>query len=95
MAVIVGGGVARLANPDNPDVPGAIAGGTSHLIDQIKIAHAAGIDLAAAVRLASHNPARTLGFSDVGALVPGKRANISVTDSALNTKAVFKNGSPI
>lgn len=38
--------------------------------------------LAGAVRLASANPARALGLEDRGAIEPGKRADLFVTDSA-------------
>ena len=93
MAVVVGGGVARLATSDGSE--GAIAGGTSHLIDQIRIAVGAGVPLVDAVRSASATPARALGFTDVGSLKPGKKANLLITDQNLTPKKIYKKGSPV
>jgi len=93
MAVVVGGGVARLATADGSE--GAIAGGTSHLIDQVRIAVGAGVPLVDAVRSASATPARALGFADVGSLAPGKRANLLITNADFQPLQVIKHGQPI
>jgi len=95
MAVVVGGGVARLANPDDPSQPGAIAGGTSHLVDQVRVAVTAGVPLVDAVRSASATPASALGFTDVGSLTPGKRANLLITDADLKPLQVIRDGEPV
>jgi len=92
MAVVVGGGVARVANPDDPSQPGSIAGGTSHLIDQIKVAVEAGVPLVNAVRSASATPARALGFTNVGSLTPGKRGDLLVVNSEFEPVTVVRAG---
>jgi N-acetylglucosamine-6-phosphate deacetylase len=72
LAVTVSGGVARLAGPDGS---GAIAGGTSSLIEVVAHAAAApGVGLAAAARAASEAPARMLGLTVPGAHGPGRGA---------------------
>jgi N-acetylglucosamine-6-phosphate deacetylase len=86
MRVRVAGGVARLADGD------AIAGGTGHLLDVVRRAVGAGIPLAAAVRSASLTPAGVLGRDDVGALEPGRRADVVVTDGDLVPRAVLRAG---
>ncbi len=86
MRVRVADGVARLADGD------AIAGGTGHLLDVVRRAVGAGIPLAAAVRSASLTPAGVLGRRDVGALEPGRRADVVVTDGDLAPIAVLRAG---
>jgi N-acetylglucosamine-6-phosphate deacetylase len=86
MRVRVTGGVARLADGD------AIAGGTGHLLDVVRATVAAGVPLAAAVRAASRTPARVLGRDDVGALEPGRRADVVVVDAALTPLGVLRAG---
>jgi N-acetylglucosamine-6-phosphate deacetylase len=71
--VVVDGGVARLASD------GAIAGGTSRLLDQLRLV-AAELSLVTAVRMASLVPAEVLGRHDVGRLTTGARADVLVTD---------------
>jgi len=97
MAVVVGGGVAQLAPAPgaDPNQPGAIAGGTSHLIDQVRVAVQAGVPLEAAVRSAATTPARALNFADVGSLAAGKRANIVIADAQLQPLFVIRDGSPV
>ncbi len=84
--VVVDGGVARLASD------GAIAGGTSHLLDQVRLTVAAGVSLVTAVRMASLVPAEVLGRHDVGRLTPGARADVLVTDDELRPLAVLRAG---
>lgn len=84
--VVVRDGVARLASD------GAIAGGTSHLLDQVRLAVTSGIDLVTAVRMASVVPAGVLGREDVGRLGVGARADVVVTDAALAPVAVLRGG---
>jgi N-acetylglucosamine-6-phosphate deacetylase len=86
MRVRVTGGVARLAEGD------AIAGGTGHLLDVVRCAVAAGVPLASAVRAASRTPARVLGRDDLGALEPGRRADVVVVDAALAPLGVLRAG---
>ena len=86
MRVRVADGVARLAEGD------AIAGGTGHLLDVVRRAVGAGVPLAAAVRSATLTPAGVLGRHDVGALEPGRRADVVVVDAALTPLAVLRAG---
>jgi N-acetylglucosamine-6-phosphate deacetylase len=89
LPVEVSGGVARLATADGP---GAIAGGTARLVDVLRRTVAAGVPLPAAVLAATATPAALLGLPDVGALAPGRRADVLVTDAALNPTAVLSAG---
>jgi N-acetylglucosamine-6-phosphate deacetylase len=84
--VDVTGGVARLPG-------GALAGGTTRLIDVVRrtVQHA-GVPLAAAVRAATATPAWLLGLADVGDLTPGRRADVVVTDAELVPRAVMRAG---
>jgi len=97
MAVVVRGGVARLKNFDDPDhwEAGAIAGGTAHLMDEVRLAARTGLTLQDAVRSASLTPAIALGFTDVGSLEVGKRAHIIRCDQDLGIIEVLKDGEPI
>ena len=93
MTVDVAGGVARLATDDG--TPGAIAGGTSRLIDVLRrTVHGAGVPLPAAVTAATATPARLVGLdAEVGDVVPGRRADLLITDDALMPHAVMRAGS--
>lgn len=90
--VVVVDGVARLAEPAGE--PGAIAGGTTRLIDVVRrCVHEAGVDIAAAVEAASSTPARLLGIDrDRGALAPGRRADVVAVDDDLLPVAVWTAG---
>ena len=90
LPVRVAGRVARLVGPDGE--PGAIAGGTARLVDVVRLAVAAGVPLADAVRSATGTPAGLLGLDDVGELTPGARADVLVTDAGLTPTAVLRAG---
>jgi N-acetylglucosamine-6-phosphate deacetylase len=94
MAVVVAHGVARLADPQNPD-GGAIAGGTAHLLDVVRCTVEAGVPLVDAVRAASLTPASVLGRADVGALEAGRRADVVVTDGDLRVVEVVRAGETV
>jgi len=79
-------GVARLVDGDS------IAGGTSRLLDIVRRQIAAGLDPVAVVASASAVPAAVLGLGDVGALTPGLRADVVVTDSDLRPRTVLEAG---
>jgi N-acetylglucosamine-6-phosphate deacetylase len=79
-------GVARLA------AGGAIAGGTSHLLDVVRTVVASGVPLVEAVRAASLTPAEVLGRTDVGALTAGRRADVVVVDADLRPLGVLRGG---
>lgn len=85
--VRVSGGVARLESDG-----GALAGGTSSLVQVVATAHAAGIPLADAARAASSAPARALGFDSLGALAAGSRADLVITDDRLRVRRVLRAG---
>ncbi|WP_298459381.1 N-acetylglucosamine-6-phosphate deacetylase [uncultured Cellulomonas sp.] len=79
-------GVARLVDG------GAIAGGTAHLLDVVRATVAAGVRLEHAVRAASLTPAGVLGRADLGALAPGRRADVVVVDGGLMPLGVLRAG---
>ncbi|MDR1825555.1 MAG: N-acetylglucosamine-6-phosphate deacetylase [Bifidobacteriaceae bacterium] len=91
MAVTVSDGVAHLTEG------GAIAGGTAHLIDVLRVTvKKAGVSLTAAVRAASLTPARVLGIdTEVGSLAAGKRADLVLADTDLNPMEVYRSGQPL
>ena len=87
LAVTVAGGVARV------DATGAIAGGTSTLLDVIRSCVAAGVPLRDAVTSASAVPASLLGLSaQAGDLRAGMQADVVVLDQDLSLAAVLRRG---
>jgi N-acetylglucosamine-6-phosphate deacetylase len=86
-------GVARLAELDGPG-PGAIAGGTSRLVDVVRrVVRRAGVALPDAVTAATATPARLLGLDrELGAVEPGLRADLLLTDGDLVPEAVLRAG---
>ena len=86
--VTVEAGVATLTEG------GAIAGGTAHLVEVLRLAVLeAGVDLVAAVRAASTVPARVLGLEDeIGSLAAGRRADVLMVDRALRPVTVLRGG---
>lgn len=86
MDVTVADGVARLTDG------GTIAGGTAHLLDVVRTTAAGGVPLVDAVHMASATPAAVLGRADVGALEPGGRADVVVTDGDLRAVTVLRRG---
>ncbi|GAA2182429.1 N-acetylglucosamine-6-phosphate deacetylase [Brooklawnia cerclae] len=85
MPVRVTGGVARLDQPgDEPP----LAGGTSHLADQLRLL--AGMpDVIAAT---TSTPARLYGLADRGVLKVGARADLLLVDSAFGVQRVMRRG---
>jgi N-acetylglucosamine-6-phosphate deacetylase len=88
--VEVRGGTARLAAPDGGQ--GAIAGGTSRLLENVRRCRDWGIPLADAVAAASSTPARLIGNDDVGTLAPGRRADVLVASDELEVLQVYRAG---
>jgi len=87
LAVTVSGGVARV------DATGAIAGGTSTLLDVVRCCVAAGVPLRDAVTSASAVPASLLGLSaQAGDLRAGMQADVVVLDGDLDLAAVWRRG---
>ena len=91
--VTLSGGVARLTVREGTTGDGAIAGGTSTLLQVVATARAAGVPLADAARAASAAPARVLGLSaSRGALARGMTADLVVTDENLTLRRVMRAG---
>lgn len=87
--VVVKDRVARLAKGDS------IAGGTSRLIDVVRVCVEAGISLVDAVYMAATTPARVLNDKLVGELAPGKRADLCITDRNLEVETVIWHGQEV
>ena len=87
--VTVADGVARLSEG------GAIAGGTSRLIDVVRTTWRGGVDLIDAVYAASVQGARILGDDSVGALEAGRWGDVVVTDADLVPADVLRRGEPV
>jgi len=79
-------GEARLAD-------GTIAGSVLTLSEAVRFAvHTAGVDLAAAVRAATQNPADMIGLTDCGRLAAGQPADLIVLDAGLYVTATMRSG---
>ena len=86
-AVQVRDGVARLASN------GAIAGSTLTMDRAVRYAvRTAGLPLDAVVEAATATPARLLGLDDVGAIGPGRRADLVHLDEELEVVRVMRTG---
>ncbi len=91
MAIEVRDGVARLAEDGSRQ--GAIAGSTLTMDAAVRYAvREAGLPLLDVVHAASTAPARVLGLDDVGALEPGRRADVVVLDAGLAVVRVMRAG---
>ena len=88
-AVTVADGVARLRDG------GAIAGGTAHLIDVVRTTWRGGVDLVDAVYAASCQGAEVLGDDSIGALEPGRWADLVVADAELAPVRVLRRGEAV
>jgi N-acetylglucosamine-6-phosphate deacetylase len=85
--VVVEGRTARLADG------GAIAGGVATLIDVVRwCVTEVGVPLLDAVNAASRTPAVVMGWGDVGALEPGRRADLLVVDDGYEPVRVLRSG---
>jgi N-acetylglucosamine-6-phosphate deacetylase len=85
--VSVRGGVARLAGD------GPIAGSTLTMDVALRRMVGLGVSLVDACRMAASTPARAIGLDgDVGALVPGRRADLVVLDDDLRVVRVMRAG---
>jgi N-acetylglucosamine-6-phosphate deacetylase len=86
-SVTVSAGVARLSR-DN-----AIAGSTLTMDAALRRAVHAGLSLADASRMASGTPAAAIGLAgEIGALVPGRRADLVLLDEHLTVTKVMRSG---
>ncbi|MDR6507957.1 amidohydrolase family protein [Arthrobacter oryzae] len=103
--VLVQDRVARLVTPGHGAHPGAIAGATSLLLENVRRCVDWGIPLADAVTAASAAPARLMGLdrpgtdkpgsARVGALAAGFRADVLVTTEKLELLQAYRAGTPL
>ncbi|MEI7548252.1 MAG: amidohydrolase family protein, partial [Actinomycetota bacterium] len=83
--------VLRDGAPRLPD--GTLAGSVLTMDRAIRVCVAAGIDLAAALRAASTNPARLLGLNDRGVIAVSRRADLVALTPELQIEEVWIAGS--
>jgi N-acetylglucosamine-6-phosphate deacetylase len=100
LEVLVQDRVARLVPGEGDSRPGAIAGATSLLLENVRRCVGWGVPLADAVTAASATPARLMGLdqpgsAQVGSLVRGNRADVLVTTEELEPVQVFRAGTPL
>jgi N-acetylglucosamine-6-phosphate deacetylase len=86
--VEVRAGVARLAD-------GTIAGSTLTHDAALRVAVAAGVPLAEALRALTAVPARAIGATGIGRLRPGHRADAVLLDGSLRVARVWAGGDPV
>ncbi|MGE5827176.1 MAG: N-acetylglucosamine-6-phosphate deacetylase [Micromonosporaceae bacterium] len=91
-------GVARLAvnDPTGDPVAGPIAGSTLTMDAAVRRVVHSGVDIAGAARMAATTPATVLGRSDeIGAVAPGRRADLVLLDEELRVTQVLRAGVPV
>ena len=72
---------------------GNLAGSTLKLIDAVKfMCEELGVSFENAVKMASENPAKSLGIDDIGSIKVGNYADFVVIDDDFQIKSVFVNG---
>ncbi len=75
---------------------GTIAGGSTFLIDGVRNLVSIGIPLESAAKMATINPAKTLGMeNEIGSITNGKCADFIILDENLNILDVYINGNKI
>lgn len=85
--VVVDGRTARLADG------GSIAGGVATLLEVVRwCVTEVGISLTDAVTAATATPASVMGWSDIGSLTAGRRADLVVVDSDVEPVRVLRGG---
>ena len=89
---------ARGAHTAEGEEPGAIAGATSFLLENVRRCVAWGIPLADAVAAATSTPARLMGLDQdttrVGAIAAGYRADVLVATEELELVQAYRAGTP-
>lgn len=90
LEVEVRDGQARLTG--STQNPGALAGGTSTALGNLRRCVSWGIPLHQAVRASAGVPARVLGLTDRGSVTAGNRADLLITDPELNLLRVYQAG---
>ncbi len=77
------------------DLDGRVGGGTTTLLEAVRIAVASGVPVPVALAAVTTNPATMLGRTDVGRLHPGARADLVILDHDLALRAVLMGGREI
>lgn len=98
--VLVQDRVARLVPAADDARPGAIAGATSLLLENVRRCVEWGVGLADAVTAASATPARLMGLdqpgpAQVGSITNGYRADVLVTTDELELLQAYRAGTPL
>jgi N-acetylglucosamine-6-phosphate deacetylase len=98
--VLVQDRVARLAPAAEGAPPGAIAGATSLLLENVRRCVGWGVPLADAVAAASATPARLMGLdqpgpSQVGSIITGYRADVLVATEEIELLQAYRAGAPL
>ncbi len=83
--IIVKNGLAYLEN-------GTLMGSTSTVLDGVHNLINIGIPAEMAIKMASANPAKTLGLTDRGVIEVGKRADLTVLDDNFNVNRTYVGG---
>jgi N-acetylglucosamine-6-phosphate deacetylase len=86
LPVVVSGGVARLVSN------GSIAGSTLTMDAALRRVIAVGNSIVDACRMASTTPAQVLGRADIGAIAPGKRADLVELSENYEVVRVMRGG---
>ncbi|WP_167132225.1 N-acetylglucosamine-6-phosphate deacetylase [Paramicrobacterium chengjingii] len=71
---------------------GSIAGSTSSILDGVRTLSAAGVSLADALYSASTSPAESLGYTHIGRIARGAKADLVILDEALAVRRVVLRG---
>jgi N-acetylglucosamine-6-phosphate deacetylase len=103
--VLVQDRVARLVPAEDDNHPGAIAGATSLLLENVRHCDEWGVPLADAVTAASATPARLMGLdqagsdqpgsTQIGSITKGYRADVLVTTEELELLQAYRAGTPL
>ncbi|CAH1655438.1 N-acetylglucosamine-6-phosphate deacetylase [Chelatococcus asaccharovorans] len=92
-AFVLNGRTVRRVNGRLTITDGTLAGSDLDMIAAVRFAVSkCGADLAAALQMASRNPAKMLGLADCGHLRTGARADLLVLSEALDLKSVWLGG---
>jgi N-acetylglucosamine-6-phosphate deacetylase len=99
LEVVVRDRVARLASmkagAEDGEEPSAIAGATSHLLENVVRCVEWGIPLADAVGAASSPPARLMGQHRLGAIAEGRRADLLIATNELELIQAYRPVRPL
>lgn len=87
------GETITVKNGRTSNAAGSIAGSVITMLDAVRLMRSLGVSFVALARMASSNPARLLGLSDLcGSIETGKRADLVALDDAGNVKLTLVGG---